>query len=306
VAGQERDAQVRAAAFSFLDQQVERYGEVVPLQVLKEGFILDGQRVPLVGPQGIFKPAALTDMPLSITTVPQIEGRQRPYEDEVGVDGLLRYRYRGTDPDQRDNAGLRRAMTEGVPLVYFHGIVPGQYLPVYPAYIVGDEPRSLVFAVAVEDPTAAQIADAGSDPAATLRRQYLTRLTRQRLHQAAFRVRVLAAYRTTCAVCRLHHQELLDAAHILADTHPVGQPVVTNGLALCKLHHAAFDTQILGVRPDLVVEIRTDVLHEIDGPMLRYGLQAVHGSTLLIPRRPGDRPNEQFLAERYEEFRRAG
>jgi hypothetical protein len=39
--------------------------------------------------------------------------------------------------------------------------------------------------------------------------------------------------------------ELLDAAHILPDGHPKGEPVVPNGLALCKLHHAAFDRQRL-------------------------------------------------------------
>ena len=60
-------------------------------------------------------------------------------------------------------------------------------------------------------------------------------------------------------VCRLRHWELLDAAHILPDKHPLGEPVVPNGLALCKLHHAAFDADILGVRPDLRIERRDQV-----------------------------------------------
>jgi len=46
-----------------------------------------------------------------------------------------------------------------------------------------------------------------------------------------------------------------------------------NGLALCKLHHAAFDANIIGVTPDLEVTVRLDVLQEIDGPMLQHGLQ---------------------------------
>lgn len=37
-----------------------------------------------------------------------------------------------------------------------------------------------------------------------------------------------------------------------------------NGLALRTLHHAAFDRHVLGVRPDLKVEIRLDVLEEED------------------------------------------
>jgi putative restriction endonuclease len=106
-------------------------------------------------------------------------------------------------------------------------------------------------------------------------------------------------------VCALHHRELLDAAHILSDRHERGEPVVPNGLALCKIHHAAFDSNILGVRPDHVIEIRADILEEVDGPMLRHGLQELNGSAIKIPRRPGDRPDPERLEERYELFRAA-
>jgi predicted restriction endonuclease len=37
------------------------------------------------------------------------------------------------------------------------------------------------------------------------------------------------------------HAALLDAAHIILDTEPQGEPTVRNGLALCKIHHAAYD-----------------------------------------------------------------
>ena len=70
---------------------------------------------------------------------------------------------------------------------------------------------------------------------------YITTLVQRRLHQQAFRERVLLAYREACSICRLRHRELLDAAHILPDRHPLGEPLVSNGLALCTLHHAAFD-----------------------------------------------------------------
>jgi putative restriction endonuclease len=115
----------------------------------------------------------------------------------------------------------------------------------------------------------------------------------------------LRAYNEACAICRLRHPELLDAAHILPDAHPLGQPIVPNGLALCRLHHAAFDRHIIGVRPDLVVEVRDDVLSEIDGPMLVHGLQDNHGRALVTPRRPVDRPRAEFLAERYDLFKAA-
>jgi len=138
-------------------------------------------------------------------------------------------------------------------------------------------------------------------------RMYAVGEVRRRLHQARFRQRVLTAYRSACAICNLRHGELLDAAHILPDGHPMGLPIVRNGLSLCKIHHAAFDQMLLGIRPDCVVEVRQSILDEEDGPMLRYGLQACHGNTLrVVPRRPDDRPATEFLEERFELFRAAG
>ena len=124
----ELDQRVRAAAFGFLRREVQLRGEVLPRSVLAEGFQFGGLRVPLIGPQGIFKPAVLPEMPLTITTVPEIEGRVRPYEDEIGNDGLLLYRYRGSDRNHRDNVGLRLAMRRQAPLIYLYGVIPGEYL----------------------------------------------------------------------------------------------------------------------------------------------------------------------------------
>ena len=126
------------------------------------------------------------------------------------------------------------------------------------------------------------------------------------MHQVVFRERVLRAYSEQCAICRLHHEGLLDAAHILPDGHPKGEPVVPNGLALCKLHHAAFDHHFLGVRPDLTVELRPDVLREPDGPMLKYGLQGFQDARLILPHNPALHPNREFVEERYGMFRKAG
>src|SRR3954462_10983130 len=107
-------------------------------------------------------------------------------------------------------------------------------------------------------------------------------------------------------MCRLRHPELLDAAHILPDTHPNGLPVVPNGLSLCKIHHAAYDKNILGVRRDLVIEVQPKVLAEIDGPMLRHGLQELAGGRIVVPRSSREQPDPDRLEERYEDFRKAG
>jgi putative restriction endonuclease len=302
------DAAVRLRAFEFLTEQRRRLGEAsIPRAVLERGFDLEGQRVPLIGPQGIFKPALLPEVPLTITTAPPVENRERPYDDGFVEGGFLRYRYRGIDAGHRDNVGLRLAMQRQTPLIYLHGIVPGLYEPAWPVFIVEDHPESLTFIVAIDDHVAARTDWQVADPAAlTARRQYVTAVVRQRLHQRGFRQRVLRAYQQCCAVCRLRHDELLEASHILPDGHPRGEPIVPNGLALCKLHHAAFDSDIIGVTPDLEVKVRLDVLEEIDGPMLLHGLQGFQDRRIHVPRADHLRPNRDFLAERYELFRRAG
>jgi putative restriction endonuclease len=301
------DGRVRARAFEFLREQTALHGEVLPHSVLTGGFIFDGSRVPLLGPQGIFKPAVLPEMPLSIMTKAVVEGEARPYDDTLGSDGFLRYRYRGTDPDHRDNRGLRLAMRRGVPLAYLFGITPGRYMAVWPVFIVRDHPAELAFSVAVDAPYMPVL----SDPAPSIvsleaRRAYVTVLTQKRVHQQSFRERVLRAYREQCAICRLRHEELLEASHILPDGHPRGEPIVPNGLALCSLHHAAFDRHVLGITPKLQIHIRLDVLNEEDGPMLRHGLQGFQGKRIAIPRSTDLQPREEFLAERYQLFLQAG
>ena len=142
----ELDRKVRLTAFNWLAEQIVIHGDVLPRSILSEGFEFENQHVPLVSLQGIFKPKILPQMPLSITTAPK-----GPYDDSFGPDGLLLYHYRGTDPQHPDNSGLRMAFFRKVPLVYFHGIIPGKYLAVWPVYVVADEPEKLTFKVAVDE-----------------------------------------------------------------------------------------------------------------------------------------------------------
>ncbi|HEX7085750.1 MAG TPA: HNH endonuclease [Vicinamibacterales bacterium] len=300
------DTQVRLAAFKFLEEQQRLAGNdgALPYKVLLAGFVYEGQRIPLMGPKGIFKPRVLPEMPLSITTVAVEEGETRPYDDTVGEDGLLRYRYRGTDPQHPDNVGLRLARQRRVPLIYFFGIVKGWYVAEWPVYIVGDDPERLAFTVSVDDRRFASLGsiDAPDVGETEIRRRYATRIFQQRLHQRQFRERVVRAYQHHCAVCRLRRDELLDAAHIVPDADPRGVPSVTNGLALCTLHHAAFDRNVIGITPDCVVHVRRDVLEQEDGPMLIHGLQGFHGRQLRLPAREAWRPDRGLLEERYHRF----
>src|SRR3989454_2470005 len=186
----DRDAVVRLRAFAFLREQQQRFGESsIPRSILERGFDFEGVRVPLIGPQGIFKPAILTELPLTITTAPPVEHRERPYDDGFIDGGFLRYRYRGTDLHHRDNLGLRTAMRRQTPLIYFHGVVQGLYEA---AWIVGCRAEE-------NDRIGAPAAWQFNDPAAlTARRQYVTAVVRQRLHQRGFRQACSA--RTSSAV----------------------------------------------------------------------------------------------------------
>jgi putative restriction endonuclease len=200
-------------------------------------------------------------------------------------------------------------MRDQVPLIYFVGIARGWYTAAYPAYVVDDDPATLSVTVAVDEKVAALKSEARvAEEVVGVRRAYATQLTRRRMHQDVFRHKVLAAYRESCAVCRLKQRPLLQAAHIIADRDPRGVPEVFNGLSLCGLHHGAFDSQIIGIRPaaELIVEVRDDVLRAKDGPMLIHGIQECHGKPLaVVPSRDSQRPRREYLEERYEQFRKA-
>ena len=294
------DSEIRNAAFNWLLEQKNILGDVLPRKLLEQGFLFEGIKIPLVSPQGIFKPQML-EIPLSITTAPK-----GPYNDSFSDDGLLLYRYRGTDPSHRDNVGLRIAYKKSTPLVYFHGILPGQYMAVWPVYITGDDPKKLLFKVAVDD---MQNLSFGEDLSLVAeesesRRTYITVAVKQRLHQRNFRERVLMAYQTSCAFCNLRHRELLDAAHIIPDCEPESKPIVSNGMALCKLHQSAYDSFILGVTPDFLIKVRDDVLNEEDGPILKYGLKQLHNSSMILPSSKNHWPGKEYLEWRYERFKK--
>lgn len=291
------DHKIRVASFEWLSKQVELHGDVLPRKLLEIGLEFQGYRIPLIAPQGIFKPKIL-NYPLTITTAPR-----GPYNDSFGKDGLLQYKYRGQDPKHRDNWGLRQTMLHSLPLVYFHGVVPGKYLAVWPVFVVGDSPGSLTFTVAADDYTAIHSTVQTTRESSEGRRAYVTSVVRRRLHQRGFRERVLAAYKQQCSVCRLRHSELLDAAHIIPDSEDRGDPIVSNGISLCKLHHAAYDRSFLGISPDYVVDIRSDLLDEIDGPMLQHGLKELHGQRLILPRKKIEWPDQERLDIRYQQFR---
>jgi putative restriction endonuclease len=296
------DLELRFALFEHIQRLRERAGGVVSSADLSLGLSFRGQRVPIWNQQqGIFTPAILREFGIALTVQTSYKS---PYDDRLDDDDRLVYKYRGQDPQHRDNRAMRRAYELMRPLLYLVAVKQGLYEPIFPCYVVGDVPEQLAFLMVAD--AEQYINPITVDPArADPRKAYVTREVKLRLHQARFRTAVIAAYREQCAMCRLRHVALLEAAHILPDRDVRSLPEVPNGLSLCRIHHGAYDVGILGIDPDYKIHLRADILDEIDGPMLRHGLQEIHGSSLAVPRREKDRPNKEFLAERFDRFRAA-
>lgn len=292
----EKSARCRAAAFEWLRKRLPVTTETLSRDDLARGFPYAGSRVRLVGPQGIFKPKEIQYFPLSITTT-----TKGPYEDTFDPSGEhLLYSYRGQDPEFHENRRLRDAWHQRIPLIYFFSTVPGRYLAVYLVFIVGDDPARLRFKVSADE--LAVLDRERDDQDDIVRRRYATIRARTRMHQQSFRDRVLRAYEERCTVCNLRHTRLLDAAHITPDSDAEGRPIVSNGLSLCKIHHAAFDNLYFGVRPDYRIVVRPDIMNESDGPMLRHGLQEIDDTRLIVPGQVRDQPDPERLERRFEQF----
>ena len=247
--------------------------------------------------RGISKPRNL-DAALSITTTYTAPGKIAPYADFQGEDGFPRYKYEGDDPNLYTNSALRTCLNAGLPLVYFVGVAQGIYQANYPVYIVGESMQTKEFILNFE----VNLPNFDISLLTPAEKKYAMRQTKARIHQPLFRQQVMAAYKSTCAVCRLKHHELLDAAHIIEDSDPRGEPIVTNGLALCKIHHAAFDKNLLGISPNYQVRINSSLLEEVDGPMLKHGLQEMNGVTLTVPSSKFSRPDSERLEIRFQDF----
>ena len=305
----ELDTQMRVAAF----EHVRRLNEVhdhLTANELKPGFIFDGERIPLINPQrGIFKPQQMVGL-LSIRTVFPRRGGRVWYDDQRDAhrqiyegDDIVEYAFMGTDPNAPDNRWLRDAMDRQIPVIYFLGTSPGHYQPIIPTFVVGWHPERLRVQLAFGAIVGASVE---ATPPSAPERRYALREIKARLHQASFRDAVLAAYDGRCAISKLPETRLLDAAHIVIDAHEqLGQPIISNGLPLTKLHHAAFDANLIGIDPDFRIHVADRLLEIHDGPFLELGLKSIAGSLIATPRRRDDWPDRDRLALRFQEFKKA-
>ena len=298
---------MRLAAFEHVRRLCEIHDHLTARD-LSPGFLFDGTRIPLINPQrGIFKPQQMQSL-LSIKTVYPRPGAKVWYDDQRDVhrqifdaDETIEYAFMGQDPAAADNRWLRDACDNRIPIIYFLGIAPARYQALIPAYICAWDPVELKVRVTFGEIEEQRL----EPPASALERRYALRTVKQRLHQASFREAVITAYNGRCAVSGLPEPLLLDAAHIIADNNErLGHAIVPNGIPLSKIHHAAFDSHLIGIDPDFRVHVSERLLIQNDGPMLD-ALKRLDGGVIHLPDRVRDRPDRDRLALRFESFKAA-
>ena len=217
------------------------------------------------------------------------------YEDQEIPGGLWRYDYQSGGTAGK-NTKLRKTMELQLPILWFIQQIGGRYVP-YKVFIISDFPSEGYCLIAPDRALASAVLSESP-----IERRYAERMMKQRLHQPAFRARVIQAYETKCAICRLAHGRLLDAAHIIPDSDENSSTSVTNGLSLCKIHHTAYDINMLGIDSDFRVHVRRDILAETDGPMLEHGIKEMEGTSIWVPRESTERPDPCRLNKRFSEF----
>lgn len=128
-------------------------------------------------------------------------------------------------------------------------------------------------------------------------RRYAVVAARRALREIGFRNRVLAAYGHGCAMCTMQLR-LLDAAHILPAAHPDSTDGTNNGVALCALHHRAFDRTLVTFDAEFRTHANEAMIQRLAAERRDGGLQAFRQALrpiLALPPDRRDRPARHFV-----------
>ncbi|WP_405848547.1 HNH endonuclease [Streptomyces niveus] len=137
---------------------------------------------------------------------------------------------------------------------------------------------------------------------------YARGVRKRRKRRAGFAEEVLRAYAYACAFCGFdgaigRNPVGLEAAHVRWHSQD-GPEDVGNGLALCSLHHTLFDLGVLGLLPDLRIQVsQLYVARSRAGQVI----DDLHGESVATPR-PGQPPvrPEFVLWHGQQVFKRPG
>ncbi len=135
-------------------------------------------------------------------------------------------------------------------------------------------------------------------PISGAEREKVTRTFETNLRAWDFRNRVLGAYEQKCAICA-QQLGLNEAAHIVPVAWPGSNDTTTNGLSLCRNHHRAYDSMLISVTGEYLVEVSQTEYQRLDRQGRGAGIETLvefDGRELsVIPDAVEDRPNREYL-----------
>lgn len=132
-------------------------------------------------------------------------------------------------------------------------------------------------------------------------RRQVIRTVQERIGQENFRLRVLAAYKHHCAMCTLQ-LNLVAAAHIVPVASD-GTNETSNGLALCYLHHEAYDRGFVTADRDYRIRVSEAARHRLRRLRRNSREQEFIDSLradLFLPERRRDCPTPEYLTRGME------
>lgn len=300
------DSDIIFSAFQRIQELELIYYDAIPWKAIQQGIEYSGRKVLLANlAKGIFKPIAMKRGPLSIKTTMPRGNNVNIYDDQMRDEGFYQYSLERGDPYGERNVLLWQALEDNAPFIYFYAVAPAIYKALWPCFVRNIHPElgyaEIIVGSSLPDKTTQS---ARPIVPSEIESRYMVRETKIRLHQASFREAVLSAYNNKCAITGLPTPKLLEAAHIIPDQLIGDKQTVSNGIALSRLHHKAYDANLIGIDPDYKVHISDELNITNGGPLLKNGILDFNGKSLNIPKHEEMSPNRDYLARRFESYNR--
>lgn len=134
---------------------------------------------------------------------------------------------------------------------------------------------------------------------ADTKRRLVVANIKRRYREHDFRSRVLSAYSHRCAMCGIQLR-LVEAAHILPVAAQHSTDETNNGVALCAIHHKAFDANLVSFDEDFEIQVSESRVHELAEQDLAARLDEFREALLPAIVLPADRrdfPATQLITE---------
>lgn len=128
-------------------------------------------------------------------------------------------------------------------------------------------------------------------------RRFAVVSVRQAIRDRGFRNRVLRAYGYSCAMCGIQ-LSLIEGAHILPVEHPEGTDGTDNGVALCALHHRAFDRALVTFDNGFHIRVNENKVEDLKTHDRTDGLESFKTALrtkIALPANRHDWPNRRFV-----------